>query len=154
MPMLFPCREPDHIAGTDFFDRSAHALYPSHTGGHDQGLPQGMGMPGGPGARFESHTCAAGPVRAVRGKQHIHADVAAEPVIGSLHGRLGAASSDFHSVDSFHWGRFICWRVKTWSWDACCLWQEKQRSRLSARLTDLSALNAWYSHSPLRKLAG
>src|SRR5437867_8310884 len=45
MPMLQSGREPDHIAGTNFLDRTSFALHPTQAGGDDQRLTQRMGVP-------------------------------------------------------------------------------------------------------------
>ena len=44
--MLLARWKTHHIAGTDFLDGSALALHPAATGRDDQGLPQGMAVPG------------------------------------------------------------------------------------------------------------
>ena len=46
MPMLFTRRDPDHVSGPDFFNRSAPALHPPAAGGDNQMLTQRVGMPG------------------------------------------------------------------------------------------------------------
>ena len=56
VPVLFARREPDHVAGTDFLDRSALALHATAAGGDDQGLPQRVGVPCRPGPRLECDT--------------------------------------------------------------------------------------------------
>ena len=45
VPVLHTRREPDHIAGMNFLDRTALALRPSTTGGDNQRLAQGVRMP-------------------------------------------------------------------------------------------------------------
>jgi hypothetical protein len=58
VPMLLARRKPDHIAGPDFFNRPAPALRATATRGHNQRLPQRMGMPGRPGAGLERNARA------------------------------------------------------------------------------------------------
>ncbi len=58
VPMPRAGREPDDIAGTNFFDRLALALHPAEAGRDDQRLPERMGMPGGTGARLEGDAAA------------------------------------------------------------------------------------------------
>src|SRR5258708_3938514 len=53
MPVLFAGREPDHVAGMDLFDRSAPAPDAARARGHDQRLPQRVGVPRGPRAGLE-----------------------------------------------------------------------------------------------------
>jgi len=53
VPVFLARREPNHVTGPDFFNRPAPALHTPAAGGHDQGLPQRMGVPGGPGAGLE-----------------------------------------------------------------------------------------------------
>src|SRR6202023_1483381 len=59
MPVLLTRREPDHIAGADLLDRTAPALRPPEAGYDDQGLTEGMGVPGGARARLERDVRAA-----------------------------------------------------------------------------------------------
>src|SRR5579883_2033522 len=47
VPMFDAGGTPDDIAGTDLRDRAAPTLRPAQAGSDDQGLTQGMGVPGG-----------------------------------------------------------------------------------------------------------
>src|SRR5262249_9765762 len=53
VPVLFVWREPDHVARADLLDRPAVALDPAGAEGDDQGLAEGMSMPGRARARLE-----------------------------------------------------------------------------------------------------
>ena len=64
MPVLLAWREPDHVAGPDFFDRASPALRPAATRRHDQGLTQRMGVPRGSGTGLEGDTGAGRACRA------------------------------------------------------------------------------------------
>ena len=48
-------RAPDHVPGADFDDGFVLALGPAEALRDDEGLAQGMGMPGRTRARLESH---------------------------------------------------------------------------------------------------
>ena len=60
VPVFFARGEPDDIAGMDFCDGSAEALGAAGAGGDDDGLAEGMGVPGGAGAGLESDGGASG----------------------------------------------------------------------------------------------
>jgi len=49
VPMLLSWRKPDHISGVNLLDRVAFSLSPSAACSDNQGLSEGMGMPGGAG---------------------------------------------------------------------------------------------------------
>src|SRR3954451_11446796 len=53
VPVLDAGFGPDDVAGGDVLSLSTPLLYPTRTGGDDQRLTRGMGVPGGPGARCE-----------------------------------------------------------------------------------------------------
>src|SRR5580693_8687869 len=80
MPMFFPGREPDDIAGPDLFDWSTLALCPAATGRNDQGLTQWMRMPGRTGAGFEGNACAGTSRGGFGLEKRVDADNAGEPV--------------------------------------------------------------------------
>ncbi len=44
VPVLFARSEPDHVARTDFLDRTALALHPAAAGRDNQSLAKGMGQ--------------------------------------------------------------------------------------------------------------
>jgi hypothetical protein len=47
VPVFFAGGDPDDIAGVDFVLGLAPALHPAQAGGDEEGLAQGMRMPGG-----------------------------------------------------------------------------------------------------------
>src|SRR3974377_670020 len=53
MPMFFARRKPNHIARTNFFNRSAFALCASAAGYHDECLTERMRVPCGSCAGFK-----------------------------------------------------------------------------------------------------
>src|SRR5215207_3997173 len=53
VPVLYPRREPDHVAGTDLLDRPALALHPAAAGRDDQGLAERVRVPRRPRAGLE-----------------------------------------------------------------------------------------------------
>jgi hypothetical protein len=61
MPMLLPRRKPDHVAGSNFFDRASPVLGPAAAVGHNQGLAERVGVPGGPSAWLERDANAKRP---------------------------------------------------------------------------------------------
>ena len=88
MPMFFARRYPDHVSGTDLFDRAVPALYPAAAGRHDQGLAQRVGVPGRPGARLERDTGTVGARRSTCLKYRVDAHSASEIIARSLAGGL------------------------------------------------------------------
>jgi len=58
MPVLLAGREPDHITGPNFLDRSVFALRPAAARRHDERLTELMRMPCRPRARLESYANA------------------------------------------------------------------------------------------------
>src|SRR3954464_9283559 len=63
MPMLFPRRDPDRVAGADFAQRATPQLNPAHAGDNVQGLTQWMGMPSRARFRLEAAPRAPDPRR-------------------------------------------------------------------------------------------
>jgi hypothetical protein len=55
MPVFLARREPDHIAGMDFLDRSHFALNPAAAGGDNESLAERVLVPCSPRTRFESY---------------------------------------------------------------------------------------------------
>ncbi len=97
VPVRFTGREPDDVAGEDVFARAAEALSPSSAAGHDQGLAEGVGVPGGAGAGFEGDL-GADDTGGVGGlEERVDADNAGEVLRGALGGRLGTAAFDIHA---------------------------------------------------------
>jgi len=96
VPVFFAWREPDDVAGVDGFHGAAGALNAAGTGGDDEGLAEGMGMPGGAGAGFkgDNGTADAGGIAAFEGR--VNANDAGEPVGRAFGGGLGAVAFDFH----------------------------------------------------------
>src|SRR5205814_636016 len=98
VPVFFSGLEPDDIAGTDLFDRSAVALHQAQPKRHDQNLAEWMGVPGGTRSRFERHRIAGGARRLLDWEKWIDPHRAREPLGRSLCRRLRATSLDFHSL--------------------------------------------------------
>ena len=84
MPMLLARREPDHIAGVNFFNRIPLALRPPATGHDNQGLTKRMGVPCRSRAGLERDTGASRACRSVCLKQRVNAYRAGKPVAGPL----------------------------------------------------------------------
>ena len=60
VPMFFAGRKPDDVAGLDVLDGAAPALGEAGAGGDDEGLAEGMGVPGGAGAGLKGDAGADG----------------------------------------------------------------------------------------------
>ena len=88
VPMFFAGREPDDVAGTNFFDGTAFALGPTEAGGDDDGLAEGMRVPGGAGAGFEGDNCGGGASGRLRLEERIDPDCAGEPIGWAFGGGL------------------------------------------------------------------
>src|SRR5258708_2914655 len=58
MPMFLSRLKPDHVPRTNVLDWTTPALDPAIASRHNQGLAQGVSMPGGPSARLERDTGA------------------------------------------------------------------------------------------------
>ncbi len=63
MPMFLSGRKPNHVTRVDFLNRTALALNLAAAERGNQNLPEGMRMPGGPGARLEGDAVAGTPCR-------------------------------------------------------------------------------------------
>ena len=87
VPVFFAWREPDDVAGTDFFDGSVPTLGPAAAGGDDERLAERVRMPGGAGAWFEGDAGAGDAGRGGGVDEGIDADRAGEPIGGALAGR-------------------------------------------------------------------
>ena len=113
VPVFFAGREPDDVAGVDGFHGAAEALDAAGAGGDDEGLAEGMGVPGGAGAGLKGDDGAAdaGGVAAFEGR--VDADGAGEPVGGAFGGGLGAVAFDFHGVSLVPVGRIV-YRPNAW----------------------------------------
>src|SRR6266404_3813715 len=96
MPVFFARRKPDHIARSNFFDRSAFALRPTKARRDDQRLTERMRMPGSAGTRFERDARATNTCRIRRLEQRINAHTAGKPISRSLARRLRSGSFYFH----------------------------------------------------------
>src|ERR1035441_8082010 len=70
VPVLFSGREPDDVAGADFFDGAAQALRAAEAGGDDEGLAERVRMPGGAGTGLEGDMGANDSRWVGRVKQH------------------------------------------------------------------------------------
>lgn len=107
VPVFFAGREPDDVAGVDGFHGAAEALDAAGTGGDDEGLAEGMGVPGGTGAGFEGDDGAADARGVAAFEGGVDADGAGEPVGGTFGGGLGAVAFDFHGVSLVWVGRIV-----------------------------------------------
>jgi len=96
MPVPLAGREPNDVTRMNLFDRAAFALRPAAAGGHDEGLTQRVGMPGGSGAGFKSHTRSGGAGGSFGHEQRIDTNSAGEPLRGAFAGRLEADTFDLH----------------------------------------------------------
>src|SRR5579884_3317964 len=84
MPVLFAGREPDHVTGTDLFDRASFTLGPPAARRDDESLTQWMGVPGRPRPRLEGHAGTRNESRVGRLKKRIDANSARKPLRRSL----------------------------------------------------------------------
>lgn len=97
MPVLFARSEPHHVSRPDVLDWASFTLHPTGPRNHDQGLPEGMGMPGRPSARLEGHL-TPGHTSGFRGsKQWIDTNRACEPLCWAFLGGLSSSFFDFHT---------------------------------------------------------
>ncbi len=72
--MFFARWKPDHVPWTNFFYRASPALCPAKALRHNQGLAQGVGMPGGSCARFKRDTSPGYACRVGRLEEGINAN--------------------------------------------------------------------------------
>ncbi len=98
VPVFFSGGEPDDVAGVNLFDGTACALDPSAASGDDQGLSEGVGVPGGACSGLEGDGGAGNQGGVGCLKERVDADGAGEPVCGTFAGGLGADAFDFHGV--------------------------------------------------------
>ncbi len=96
MPVLFVGREPDDVAGVNFFYRAAFVLGPAAAGGDDEGLAERVGVPRSACAGLERDVCASDECWIGSLEERIDADSAGEPVCGAFAGGLGADAFDVH----------------------------------------------------------
>src|SRR5260370_4474022 len=92
MPVLFPTREPHHIARPNFLDWTALALRPAAAGCDKQGLTERMCVPRGAGSRLEGHARGERASRSICLEQWIDSHRAGEPVGGAFAVWLGTIS--------------------------------------------------------------
>ena len=88
MPVLLAGREPDHIAGPDFLNRTSPALCPAATGGDDQGLAERMRVPCSPCTWLKCDAGALNQCRIGCLEKWIDADRAREPILRPFAGSL------------------------------------------------------------------
>src|ERR1700683_40063 len=100
MPVFFARSEPDHVAGMNFFDRSAPMLSEAGACGDDQSLAERVSVPSSASAGLESDAGAASARGIGRFEERIDANGAGEPVGGAFGGRLRAGFFDFHFKSS------------------------------------------------------
>src|SRR5262249_28229634 len=103
VPVFFARREPDDVAGAEFLDRTAPALGPAKAGSDDQGLAEGMGMPGGAGAGLEGHAISGGAGGRGGREERIDTDGAGEVIRRAAGGGLGASAFNVHGRGSVSW---------------------------------------------------
>ena len=96
VPVFFVWREPDDVSGADLFDGAAGVLRPSEAGGDEEGLAEGVGVPGGAGAGLEGDLGGLDEGGAGGLEEGVDADVAGEPVCRALGGGLRAVAPDLH----------------------------------------------------------
>jgi hypothetical protein len=96
VPMLLARLKPHDVSRPYLFDRTPVALDPPGPAGHDQGLAERVGMPGGARTGLEGDERHADPGGLWRTVQWIDADRSGEPFGGSSAGRLRAVAFDFH----------------------------------------------------------
>ena len=87
MPMLLAGRNPHHIAGSDFFNRSALGLDPAQARHDDQRLAERMRMPCRAGARLEGNAAAIQAYRFSHLKHRLRANRTAEIGLWRFGGR-------------------------------------------------------------------
>ena len=80
MPVFLAAREPDHIARPYFLDRINPALHAAASSGDDEGLTEGMGMPGCPRTRLKGDAGALNERRIRSLKKRIDPYRAREPL--------------------------------------------------------------------------
>ena len=80
MPVFFVRRKPDHVAGTNLFNRAALSLHPAESRCNDQRLAERMGVPGRAGPGFEGDARATRPGRVGRLEERIDPYFASEPI--------------------------------------------------------------------------
>src|SRR3954471_21490552 len=84
MPMPVTWWAPDDVARPDFFDRTTFTLRPADAGSDDQSLTERMLVPGRASPGLERHDGSADSRRPLSLEQPVDADVAREPLCGSL----------------------------------------------------------------------
>lgn len=80
VPVFLARWEPDYVTWPNLFDRSSPALDPAATGGDDEGLAQGMSVPGGSGSRLKRDDRARDPRGLGSLERGVKAYRASEPV--------------------------------------------------------------------------
>jgi hypothetical protein len=86
--MLLARRKPDHITGTNLFSRATPALHKTAASRHDEGLAQGVGVPGGASAGLEGDAGGEYAGRSVCLDQGVYAYGAGEIFGGAFAGGL------------------------------------------------------------------
>ena len=80
MPVFFAGWEPDDITGMEFFDGAAEALGATAAGGDDQGLAEGVGVPGSASSRLEGDGGTGDACWRWGLEKRVDADGAGEPI--------------------------------------------------------------------------
>ena len=96
MPMLQSWRNPSHIPGPNFFNRSTLSLHPANPRCDNERLTERMGVPCAARPRLKPDTRTAGACWGICLKQRINAHRPGEPIGRAFRGRLYANSFDFH----------------------------------------------------------
>jgi hypothetical protein len=86
--MLLSGREPDHVTRPDLLDGATPVLHEPAASRHDQGLAQGMGVPGCASAGLESDTGGEYAGRSVCLNERVNAYGAGEIFGGAFAGGL------------------------------------------------------------------
>src|SRR5947199_9941341 len=74
VPMFLPWWEPNHVPGTNVFNRASPELCPTTASRHNQGLAQRVGVPGGPSPGLEGDTGTGHACRVGCLKEGVNAD--------------------------------------------------------------------------------
>lgn len=96
MPVLLSRREPNHVTRVNLLDRTTLPLSPSAARRHDQGLSEGMGMPGRPGSRFECDARTSNKGRVGRLKERVDTDGTGKPLCRTFARGLRTETFDLH----------------------------------------------------------
>ena len=88
MPVFLARSNPDHVPRVDFLDRTIPVLHTTAASSNDQGLAQGMSMPGSPSSWLKGDISAEHAGRCGRIEQGVNTDSAGKILGCSIAGRL------------------------------------------------------------------